>query len=101
MINGMHVILYSRQAEKVRDFLGDVLGWRSVDAGGGWPIYAAPRTEVAVYPTDRSSTAGGACSRRSFSPAEKGSASTSRDIPHHEFGASFGRDTQRRLPFIC
>ena len=48
----MHVILYSRQAQKVRDFLGGVLGWKSVDAGGGWPIYAAPRTEVAVHPTD-------------------------------------------------
>lgn len=52
LITGMHVILYSRHAEKLRDFLGDVLGWRSVDAGGGWPIFAAPPTEVAVHPTD-------------------------------------------------
>ena len=48
----MHVILYSRHAEKVRDFLSDVLGWRSIDAGNGWPIYAAPPTEVAVHPSD-------------------------------------------------
>ena len=47
----MHVILYSRHAERVRDFFGDALGWRSVDAGG-WPIYAAAPTEVAVHPTD-------------------------------------------------
>ncbi|HVR46437.1 MAG TPA: VOC family protein [Candidatus Binatia bacterium] len=48
----MHVILFSRHAEKVREFLGDVLGLRSVDAGEGWPIFAAPPTELAVHPTD-------------------------------------------------
>ena len=52
MITGMHVILYSRQAESVRQFLGDVLGLRSIDAGGGWPIFAAPPTEIAVHPTE-------------------------------------------------
>ncbi len=52
MITGMHVILYSRHAEKVREFLGDVLGLPSVDAGGGWPIFAAPPAEVAVHPTE-------------------------------------------------
>jgi hypothetical protein len=51
-IEGMHVILFSRQAEKVRAFLGDVLGLPSVDAGEGWPIFAAPPTEIAVHPTD-------------------------------------------------
>ena len=48
----MHVILYSRDAEKVRAFLGDVLQLSSVDAGGGWPIFAAPPTEIAVHPTE-------------------------------------------------
>jgi predicted enzyme related to lactoylglutathione lyase len=52
MITGMHVILYSRHAESVREFLSNVLEWRSVDAGGGWPIYAAPPTELAVHPTE-------------------------------------------------
>jgi predicted enzyme related to lactoylglutathione lyase len=52
MITGMHVILYSRQADKVRAFLSDVLNLPSVDAGGGWPIYAAPPTELAVHPTE-------------------------------------------------
>ena len=52
MITGMHVILYSRHAEKVREFLGDVLALPSVDAGGGWPIFAAPPTDLAVHPTD-------------------------------------------------
>jgi hypothetical protein len=52
MVTGMHVILFSRHAEKVREFLGDVLELPSVDAGEGWPIFAAPPTEIAVHPTE-------------------------------------------------
>ncbi len=48
----MHVIIFSRHAEKMREFLGDLLGLRSVDAGAGWPIYAAPPTENATHPTE-------------------------------------------------
>ena len=42
MINGMHAIVFSPEAEKVRDFFADVLGLSSVDAGGGWLIFALP-----------------------------------------------------------
>jgi hypothetical protein len=52
MVTGMHVILFSRHAEKLREFLGDVVGLRSVNAGGGWPIFAAPPTEIAVHPVE-------------------------------------------------
>ncbi|MBV8197865.1 MAG: extradiol dioxygenase [Candidatus Eremiobacteraeota bacterium] len=52
MISGMHVILYSRHAEEVRRFLSETLRLDSIDAGGGWPIFAAPPTEIAVHPTD-------------------------------------------------
>lgn len=52
MVTGMHVILFSRHAEKVRQFLGDVLGLRSVDAGEGWPIFAGPPAEIAVHETE-------------------------------------------------
>jgi hypothetical protein len=51
-IIGMHAIMYSRQAEAVREFLRETLGWSSVDAGRGWLIFAAPPTEMAVHPTD-------------------------------------------------
>ncbi len=47
----MHVILFSRHAEKVREFLGEVLELRSADAGG-WRIFAAPPTDMAVHPTE-------------------------------------------------
>jgi hypothetical protein len=32
-----------------RKFLTDVLGLRSPDAGGGWPIFGLPPSEVAVH----------------------------------------------------
>jgi hypothetical protein len=52
MVTGMHVIFFSRHADKVREFLADVLQLRSVDAGDGWPIFAAPPAEIAVHPTE-------------------------------------------------
>jgi hypothetical protein len=36
----------------VRAFLSDVLGLSSVDAGGGWLIFALPPAELAVHPAD-------------------------------------------------
>ena len=50
MINGAHVILYSRDAEADRAFLKDVLEFRSVDVGHGWLIFALPPSEIAVHP---------------------------------------------------
>ena len=52
MITGTHAIVFSPQADKVRSFFADVLGLRSVDAGGGWPIFALPPAELAVHPAD-------------------------------------------------
>jgi predicted enzyme related to lactoylglutathione lyase len=55
VITGMHAIVFSPQAEKVRAFFADVLGMASVDAGGGWLIFALPPAELAVHPADRNS----------------------------------------------
>ena len=55
MINGVHALVYSRQADDVRAFFNDVLQWRSVDAGGGWLIFATPPAELAVHPADKNS----------------------------------------------
>jgi catechol 2,3-dioxygenase-like lactoylglutathione lyase family enzyme len=52
MINGAHVILYSRDAEADRCFFRDVLGCQHVDAGDGWLIFKLPPAEVAIHPTD-------------------------------------------------
>jgi predicted enzyme related to lactoylglutathione lyase len=52
VITGVHAIIFSRDAEATRAFLADVLGFRSVDAGGGWLIFALPPAEIAAHPTD-------------------------------------------------
>lgn len=55
MIFGAHIILYSNDAEADRRFFRDVLGFKSVDAGHGWLIFALPPAEVAVHPSTESS----------------------------------------------
>ena len=52
MINGVHAIVFSSQAGQLREFFASVLGLDSVDAGGGWPIFALPPAELAVHPAD-------------------------------------------------
>ena len=51
MITGTHVIVYAQDAERARAFLADVLGLPSVDAGGGWLIFAMPPAELAFHPS--------------------------------------------------
>ena len=50
MINGVHAILYTKNAEADRAFFADVLGFDSVDAGGGWLIFELPPAELAAHP---------------------------------------------------
>ena len=52
MISGAHVIVYSKNAEADRTFFRDVLGFKSVDAGHGWLIFALPSAEAAFHPSD-------------------------------------------------
>jgi hypothetical protein len=52
MINGAHVIIYSRDAEADKAFLKDVLKFTFVDAGRGWLIFRLPPAELAVHPSD-------------------------------------------------
>ena len=52
MINGIHTLIYSQDADAVRILFRDILKLPSVDAGHGWLIFAAPPAELAVHPTD-------------------------------------------------
>ena len=52
MITGAHAIIFSKDAEALRAFLGDTLGLRSVDAGGGWLIFGLPPAELAAHPAE-------------------------------------------------
>ena len=65
-ITGAHVLLYSPEAAALRAVLSDVIGWDSVDAGGGgsgellpreesWLIFALPPAELGVHPAERAS----------------------------------------------
>jgi hypothetical protein len=52
MINGAHVIIFSKDAEADRGFFRDVLKLPAVDVGGGWLIFGLPPSEVAVHPSN-------------------------------------------------
>lgn len=51
MISGAHIVVYSKNAELDRAFFRDVLGFKSVDAGRGWLIFALPPAEAAFHPS--------------------------------------------------
>lgn len=53
MISGIHAVMFTKDAEGLRAFFRDVLGFSSVDAGGGWLIFALPPAELAAHPTDQ------------------------------------------------
>jgi catechol 2,3-dioxygenase-like lactoylglutathione lyase family enzyme len=52
MISGSHVVVYSKKAEADRAFFRDVLGFKSVDAGHGWLLFALPPAEAAFHPAE-------------------------------------------------
>ena len=52
MINGAHVILYSKDAEADRRFFKTVLNFHFVDVHNGWLIFKLPPSELAVHPAD-------------------------------------------------
>ena len=51
-ITGAHVLLYTTDPDADRAFFRDILGFRWVDAGHGWLIFALPPSELALHPTD-------------------------------------------------
>ena len=53
MINGAHMVIYSRNAEADKAFIKDVLKFTYVDAHEGWLIFKLPPAEVAVHPSDQ------------------------------------------------
>jgi catechol 2,3-dioxygenase-like lactoylglutathione lyase family enzyme len=52
MITGVHAVLFTKDAERDRAFFRDVLELPSVDAGGGWLIFALPPAELAAHPAE-------------------------------------------------
>ena len=52
MIIGAHSVIFSTNPDADRAFFRDVLGFKSVDAGHGWLIFALPTAESAFHPAD-------------------------------------------------
>ncbi len=53
MINGAHVVIYSKDSEADRAFFRDVLQFPCVDAGHGWLIFALPPLEAAFHDSEK------------------------------------------------
>jgi predicted enzyme related to lactoylglutathione lyase len=51
-IIGTHALLYTTEPEAVRAVFRDVFGWRHVDAGHGWLIFALPPAELGIHPAE-------------------------------------------------
>ncbi len=52
LINGAHIVIYSKDSEADRAFFRDVLKFPSVDAGHGWLIFAMPPLEAAFHDSE-------------------------------------------------
>src|SRR5262245_15467684 len=52
MIRGVHTMFYSSQAEALRAFLRDKLGFPATDVGGGWLIFDLPEADMGCHPAD-------------------------------------------------
>ena len=51
MIRGLHAMFYSSQAEELRAFFRDKLGFHATDVGDGWLIFDIPEADLGVHPT--------------------------------------------------
>jgi hypothetical protein len=59
-ITGAHDLLYSSEAEALRDILRDAFSFKHVDAGDGWLIFGLPPAELAIHPDEGPTFEGGA-----------------------------------------
>ena len=52
MIIGSHSVIYSKDPDRDREFLRDVLKLTVVDAGGGYLIFGFPSAEASIHETN-------------------------------------------------
>ena len=97
MIDGCHVIIYSRDAAADRAFFKEVLGLSCVDSGGGWLIFALPPAECAFHPaeTNDAHQLFLQCDDLESTVAELSARSVACEPPHEE---AWGLRTSFRLP---
>jgi hypothetical protein len=52
-VTGIHALVYTSEPEAVRAVFRDVFGWKHVDSGDGWLIFALPPGELAAHPAEQ------------------------------------------------
>ena len=52
MIRGVHTMFYTSDAEGMRAFIREKLGFRATDVGEGWLIFEVPEADMGCHPTD-------------------------------------------------
>jgi catechol 2,3-dioxygenase-like lactoylglutathione lyase family enzyme len=52
MIRGVHTMFYSSEAEELRAFIRDKLGFPCTDVGDGWLIFDLPEADMGVHPAE-------------------------------------------------
>lgn len=53
MIKGVHTMFYSSDAEGLRIFLRDKLGFKAIDIGDGWLIFSLPEADMGCHPSNK------------------------------------------------
>lgn len=51
-ITGTHALLYTADPEALRNIFRDAFGFKHVDAGDGWLIFALPPAELGIHPAE-------------------------------------------------
>jgi hypothetical protein len=59
MIKGVHTMFYSSDAEGLRNFIRDKLGFSATDAGEGWLIFDIPEADMGCHPTEGNNVVSG------------------------------------------
>jgi predicted enzyme related to lactoylglutathione lyase len=52
IVRGVHALLYSSQADELRAFIRDKLGFKATDVGDGWLVFDVPYADLGVHPTE-------------------------------------------------
>ncbi len=66
MINGVHVSLFTPEADELRAFMRDKLALSFHDVGEGWLIFNLPIAELGVHPIDEEDFESGQPTGKSF-----------------------------------
>lgn len=52
MIKGVHTMFFSSEADRMRAFIRDKLGFPFTDVGEGWLIFDLPEADMGCHPAD-------------------------------------------------